>query len=148
MSERIPRTILTDIKPIETDADAQARLEKVIGIESKHQNGQELPIIRVEGFGELEGKTHHCRLENIGYRWIRVLNFLGATYGYFDKTTGIRRVDLKRASGWRIPQDVLPRDMIDREKLIAHILKLIDTKPSSYQEGADYVVSLIEMFCS
>lgn len=143
---RMPRTIPTKIEPIEIDADAQARLERVIGIESKHQNGQELPIVRIEGFGDYEGETHHCRLENIGYRWIRVLNFLGATYGYFDKMTGIRRVDLKRSSGWRIPENVLPKDMIDRKKLIAHILKMLDTKPSSYQEGADYVVSLIERF--
>lgn len=148
MSERVPRTILTEIKPIETDADAHARLERVIGIESKHQNGQELPIIRIEGFGELEGETHHCRLENIGYRWIRVLNFLGATYGYFDKITGIRRVDLERSSGWCIPENVLPCDLIDRKKLMTHIFKMIDTKPSSYQEGADYVVSLIERFMS
>ncbi len=146
--DRKPRIITTKLEPIEADANAHALLERVIGIESKYQNGQELPIIQIKGFGELEGKNHHCRLENIGYRWIRVLNFLGATYGYFDKQTGIRKVDLKRSSGWRISQDVLPRDMLDREKLIAHILKEIDTKPSSYQEGADYVISLIERFAS
>ena len=148
---RKPRTIpTTEIELTEVSIDARTRLGRIIGIESNFQNGQELPIVKIEGYGDHTGRVHYCRLESVGYKWVRVLNFLGGKYGLFDKDTGIRKTDENNVSGWRIDKDILPCDLIDRKKLISHIFERTDsiTEHPSYFEGVDYVISLIERFYS